>query len=99
MDDRDDYPVFSSHSDIGCGRCRGKCRLHLFAGRGTGICNRTGNLSDRIQAVWTKWNFNHTSLWIDQVFDTAYAEIKRGFRATVVAAEDGLTAAEISQLG
>eukprot|EP00966_Prymnesium_polylepis_P166042 3838353-Prymnesium_polylepis.1 len=61
---------------------------------GVGICNATGNLSATMERVWQRWNWNHTSAWIDEIFSTTYRNVTATFRAQTVAADDGLDQSE-----
>ena len=42
------------------------------------ICNATGNLSETVRQVqaeaFARWEFNHTSQWIDATFASTYRE-------------------------
>lgn len=75
---------------------------------GTAICNATGNISATIRKVeddaYARWEFNHTNMWIDALFATRYRAEGAVYAALapslprLVAAEEGLAAAEVRAL-
>ena len=67
---------------------------------GSAICNSTGNYSATLGAVTARWNYNHTSHWIDDLFAAHYATMQadRAFVAQTVPVDTGLTAEEVRRV-
>ena len=67
---------------------------------GSAICNSTGNYSATLDAVTARWNYNHTSHWIDDIFAAHYRtqQADRSFVAQTVPVDTGLTAEEVRRV-